>query len=194
MHKTVFCPAPSTWIDVIEAGFYTSCPGLTADLVKKIQKPSATVKGHLRQTQQNFQSAKTKLVTPPTSNDPVMTSEPPAPVQAKNVISSKTVELRGKVFKDQTGQFPITSNRGSKYVMVLFDEDINAILGDLMKKISQKEIIRVTKKMHEYLTNHGFKPHVKIRDNECPDALKKYFRTNDVEFQLVPPPISIVAT
>ena len=117
-----------------------------------------------------------------------MTTEPPpAPVRAKNLISFKIIELGGKVFSDQTGRFPITSSKGSKYVMVLFSQDINAILAKAMKNRSQAEMIRVTTKMHEHLTNRGFKPHVQILDNECPEALKIYFRKNDVKFQLGPP-------
>ena len=50
------------------------------------------------------------------------------------MMSLKTVELEGKVFTDQTGRFPITSNEGSKYVVVLFAEDINAILAEPIKK------------------------------------------------------------
>ena len=35
LHKAAFIPVPSTWIDAINAGFFTTWPGLTADLVKK---------------------------------------------------------------------------------------------------------------------------------------------------------------
>ena len=33
-----------------------------------------------------------------------------------------------KVSKDQTGRFPVTSSRSSKYLMVLYDHDSNAII------------------------------------------------------------------
>jgi len=49
--------------------------------------------------------------------------------------------------------------------------------------------------MRKYLTNRGLKPYAQIHNNECPDALQKYFRKSNVKFQLVHPPlISIVAT
>ena len=97
--------------------------------------------------------------------------------------------LSGKVFTDQTGKFPVTSSKGSKYAMVLFAHNINAILAKPIKNRSQEEIMRATKKLHEYLTDRGFKPQVQILDNECPEALKKYFRENNVTYQLVPPHI-----
>ena len=103
------------------------------------------------------------------------------------MISFKTVELEGKVFTDQTGRFPITSSKGSKYAMVLFTKNINAILVEPMKHHSQQETIHMTTKIHEYLTDRDFKPQVQILDNECPDALNKYFCKNNVKFQLVPP-------
>ena len=97
------------------------------------------------------------------------------------------LELSGKVFTDQTGKFPVTSSKDSKYVMVLFAHEKNAILAKPIKNRSQEEIIRLTIKLHEYLTDRRFKPHVQILDNECPEALKKYFRKNNVAYQLVPP-------
>ena len=35
LHKAAFSPVPSTWIDAIDTGFFTTWPGLKADLVKK---------------------------------------------------------------------------------------------------------------------------------------------------------------
>ena len=97
------------------------------------------------------------------------------------------LELSGKVFTDQKDKFPVTSSKGSKYVMVLFAHGINAILAKPMKNISQEEIIQATTNLHKYLTNRGFKPQVRILDNEFPEALKKCFRQNNVTYQLVPP-------
>ena len=55
LHKAAFSPVPSTWIEAIETGFFTSWPGLAAKLVKNhLPKSTATVKGHLRQIRQNI--------------------------------------------------------------------------------------------------------------------------------------------
>jgi hypothetical protein len=40
----------------------------------------------------------------------------------------KPVEITGQIFSDQTGRFPITSSRGNKYIMVVYDYKSNAIL------------------------------------------------------------------
>ena len=54
LHKAAFSPVPSTRIDANNADFFTTWPGLTADLVnKRLQKPEATAKGHLRTARSN---------------------------------------------------------------------------------------------------------------------------------------------
>ena len=116
LHKAAFSPVPSTWIQAIEIGFFTSWPGLTADLVRKhLPKSGATVKGHQRQIGQNLRSTKPKPSSSiPTSNS-VMTIDPPlGPVRANKLATFRIIELEGKLFSDQTGKFPITSSRGTK--------------------------------------------------------------------------------
>ena len=39
-----------------------------------------------------------------------------------------TIETIGKVYTDQTGRFPVTSSKGTKYIFVLYSYDTNAIL------------------------------------------------------------------
>jgi hypothetical protein len=40
----------------------------------------------------------------------------------------KPIAVSGKIHSDQTGGFPITFSRGSKYIMVVYDYDSNTIL------------------------------------------------------------------
>ena len=42
----------------------------------------------------------------------------------------KYIKVTGKISTDQTGCFPITSSRGSKYLMVLYDHGSNAIIAE----------------------------------------------------------------
>ena len=74
LHKAEFGPVPSTWIEAIEAGFFSTWPGLTVQLVKKyLEKSTSTVKGHMRSSLQNLRS--TKPHSAPTNS--VMTTPPP---------------------------------------------------------------------------------------------------------------------
>ena len=57
LHKAAYSPVKSTWIKAINSGFFTTWPGLTADLVEKhLDKAPATTQGHLRQIRQNLRS------------------------------------------------------------------------------------------------------------------------------------------
>ena len=80
-------------------------------------------------------------------------------------MSFKTIEIVDKIFTDQTGKFSIISNKGSKYIMVLYDHASNTILTELIKNRSQQEIIRMQTKFHNYPTDKGYTPKVQILDN-----------------------------
>ena len=75
-------------------------------------------------------------------------------------------------FSDQTGRFPKTSSKGSKYIMVVYDEDANAILAEALNSRSEHELVRAMTKIHEYLKQRGVNPEIQILDNECPALLK----------------------
>jgi len=78
LHKAAFSPVKSTWIQAINAGFFTTWPNLTADLVEKhLETSPATVKGHLRQIWQNLRSTSKSTIPSTTTNTPrVMTISP----------------------------------------------------------------------------------------------------------------------
>ena len=57
-----------------------------------------------------------------------------------NIVVMKLVELNGKIFSDQAGPFPVTSSKGDKYLMVVYDNNTNAILAKPMKIRPQQEI------------------------------------------------------
>ena len=71
--------------------------------------------------------------------------------------------------------------------MVVFVEDANAILAEALKSRSERDIVNAMIKLHTYLTDRGFTPQTQILDNECPGALKRHFKSTNIEFQLVPP-------
>ena len=82
-----------------------------------------------------------------------------------------TVKFTGKVSTDQNGNFPVTSSRGSKHLMVLYDHDSNAILAEPLTSCRKREIIRATCVLHSYLSDCGLIPQYKTLDNECPGGL-----------------------
>jgi hypothetical protein len=191
LHRAAFSPVISTWTAAIDAGHFSTWPGLTSQLVRKHLPASiATAKGHRRQDRQNVRSTKPKPAPPLSDIQHVMTTPifpSREPGIRANLVYCEALELTGKISTDQTGRFPTTSSRGNKYLMVLYDHDSNAILSEPLKSRSASELVRATTSLHRYLSKRGLKPTFQVLDNECPDALKHFFRTHDVSFQLVPP-------
>ena len=53
-HRAAFCPVPSTFISAINKGYFSSWPGLTAELISKhLPKRLATAKGHSKLARKN---------------------------------------------------------------------------------------------------------------------------------------------
>jgi hypothetical protein len=192
LHRACFSPTMSTWTQAIEKNFFTTWPGLTAEAVRKyLPKSLATAKGHLKTTRKNLRSTSKLLPTESIipSKSTVMTtpiSSPEPPVRT-HFAYPKVIEITGQIYSDQTGRFPVTSSKGNKYIMVVYDYDSAAILAEPIKNRSERELLRSYSKMHKHLTDRGLKPHLQKLDNECSGALKQYMRENNVDFQLVPP-------
>jgi hypothetical protein len=56
-----------------------------------------------------------------------------------------------------------------------------------MKSRYVSEWVKAYEHIHQELTSKVFKPKLKTLDNEASAALKSFFTTNDVEYQLAPP-------
>ena len=120
LHRAAFSLVVSTWTQAIDSGLFATWPGLTSDLVHKhLPKSLATAKGDLRQDRKDVRSTK-KL---PSTNPPTRT-----PSIRTHTIFMKAIEVTGNIATNQTGRFPVTSSWGSKYTMVLYGYDSNAII------------------------------------------------------------------
>ena len=154
-HRACFSPVVKTWTQAIDAGFFTTWPGLTSALVRKhLPKSVATAKGHLRQDRKNVRSTQNPLHSS-LREPPVMTTlelHHDSNVRTQCAFA-KTVSLTGKVFSDQTGRFPQTSSRGNKYIMIFYDYDSSAILAEPLKSRSEVELLRAFTKLHQHLTD-----------------------------------------
>jgi hypothetical protein len=56
-------------------------------------------------------------------------------------------KINGKLFTNQTGQFPITSNRGHAYVVVFYIFNANAICSIPIKNCSKEELLHACLKI-----------------------------------------------
>jgi hypothetical protein len=96
---------------------------------------------------------------------------------------------QGQLYTDLTGKFPVRSIRVNWYVMVCYVFDCNYVKVVPMKYRSALEWVKAYDHIHQELTAKGFKPKLQTLDNEASAALKNFFTTNDVEYQLVRPTV-----
>jgi hypothetical protein len=139
LHAACFSPAASTFIQAIKAGFFTTWPGLTAELVSKhLPKSDATVKGHLDQQSKNVRSTKAKI---PTESPPEEPDFEPSIDKRTNAVFAEIISPTGQIYTDLPGRFPVSSNRGNQYIYILYDYDSNAILAEPMKNRSDRKMV-----------------------------------------------------
>jgi hypothetical protein len=93
----------------------------------------------------------------------------------------------GQIYTDQTGIFPVVSIKGNKYIMVLCDYEIHAILEQPIKDRTAPELLKALQVMEQELVARGLKPKLMKLDNEASKLLKTYLHQQDITLQLVPP-------
>ena len=81
----------------------------------------------------------------------------------------------------------MTSSKGNRYVMVVYDHNSNAIPAEPLKSRSAEHLLAATAKMHIFLRECGVHPKIHIMDNECSSTVRSYLKKNNIELQLVLP-------
>ena len=141
----------------------------------------ATAKGHMHQTQNNLKSTKKQELKTP--EEELM--KPLA--QRTSTVFAKIIDHKRTIATDLTGKFPVTPNRGNKYLFVLYDYDSNCILIRPMNSRADSEFIRVFTDLHENLLIRGLNPAYTRLDNEASTAFQRELKANNIDFQLPPP-------
>jgi hypothetical protein len=92
------------------------------------------------------------------------------------------------MFSNQTGQFPMRSQQGNKYIMVMVEIDSNAILVEPMKSHKDEEMIHAYNALLLRLKRAGIVPKKHVLDNKVSDNMKNHIRdTCKFDMELVPP-------
>ena len=72
-----------------------------------------------------------------------------------NNISLKLYNASEKIYSYQTGRFPITSRKGSKYVMIVYEYNSNHIHVETIESHNAADLKRAYKKLHKMFTSRG---------------------------------------
>ena len=157
-------------MQAIKEGFFTSWPGLTFALVSKFlpETSEETVAGHLHRRRQGIQSTRVPVVE---RVNTIEMMEPELPGQGKlhhnrqqrvgvHLVANDEliIKLNGTISTDQTGRFPIVSQKGNSYTMVMYNYDSNAILAEGCKDRTAPELEVLYDKLYTRLTKAGMVP------------------------------------
>jgi hypothetical protein len=143
LHASLFSPTTQTWIKAINNSHFTSWPPFTAREVRKhLPKSIATTLGHLDQQRKNLRSTKWKHKPKPIEDregidDSNLEQEAESRTCVANLIEVN--DPTSKSYSDLTRRFPIHSNQGNLYVLLIYLCDENAIMVEPLKNRSEGE-------------------------------------------------------
>ena len=96
-------------------------------------------------------------------------------------------KLQGILGTDQTGRFPVVSDRGHKYIFILYDINVSFIYGVPIKLRRASELFRAFDEAHDVLTKCGFRPVLHHTNNETNKDLIAAIEEWDIQYELVLP-------
>ena len=96
-------------------------------------------------------------------------------------------KLKGYISTDLCGVYPTMSNRGMKYVLVLYDYDSNAITARVMKTNKREAIKKTYDAIYTELKEAGIIPILQYLDNETSKELIASIKRKNLKYQLAAP-------
>ena len=148
--------------------------------------------GHLHKHRQNTRSTKKQTIKELMNEDfePDIELEPPCQIfDRKHHVGINVVkfeELKGTIATDQIGRFPITSQRGNKHIMVLYDFDSNVIDATAIKSRTKEDLIEGYEELYRHLQEGGIQPVLHKLDNEASAQMIEAITEKKMKYQLVP--------
>ena len=182
-HATMGHPVISTWCKAIDAGYFRGWPGLTSKRVRRFIKVSEpTEMGHMDQRRIGIRSTK-PITKEADSMEPV--TQTPTNDRCHHVYMSIT-DIDGKLYSDQTGQFPITSNRGNCYVVIFYASDGNYIKSYPIKSRHRTQLLKAYEEVYTFLRIRGYRPQLHKLDNETSHDVETFIAEQQAAVQYTP--------
>ena len=108
-------------------------------------------------------------------------------VQHTNTLFTNIIDHKRKIATELTGTFLVASNRGNKYIFILYEYDRNCILILPMKSIVYSKFIQVFADLYDRLLTRGIKPEYIRLDNESSPDFQRELKAKNIYFQPSPP-------
>ena len=100
---------------------------------------------------------------------------------------AKIIPLPHLICTDQTGRFPVRSKSGNNYIMVLYDYDANAIIGEPIPDRTTTTLQKAFLVLFNKIKLKGYKPSVIRLDNEISKDHLSLLEHVGLKVQLIPP-------
>ena len=153
-HACLFPPSISTLTEAIQQRNLLSQPGIeNLNFSKLIGTTIAIELGHLDQVRKNLNSTTTDL-----KHEIIEPNESLAGTYVNLIIPTlheKPYKQKYKIYSNQTGCFPYVSSRGNQYILVLYDQDYNAIFVELLKRRYGTQLAVAFKQCYDKLILKG---------------------------------------
>lgn len=181
-HAADSWPVKKSWISAIKRNVYASWLHLAEQLVRKhltVQEP--TNLGHINSRKLGTQSFKLKIVTNNKFEDELDIENNNLDPLKRGILQTcdrrigahifSFDELKNYIATDLCGKYPTMSNRGMKYLFVLYNYNSNAILAKPMKSNKGAAIIEAYDSIYNKLIEAGIVPVLQYLDNEVSKEL-----------------------
>ena len=150
-HATLFIPVHQTLLQATKKGYFAMWTNLTVGLMKHLSPSMGTAKGHMNQTMNNFQSTRTPDPTP-LENSPLEKLD-----TCPNKFFIKIINPQQRITTSPKIRFPVTPNKGNKYLFFLYKCDSNSTLVWTIMARMDKKSIRVFQYLYMHLTTRVLK-------------------------------------
>jgi hypothetical protein len=188
-------PIKSTLTRAINRGYLKGWRGLTSQQTRcHISVSTESKMGHMDQQCQGVQSTQPTPKTVPLQipnifDNPMEDAPQDSHNTCMHFVFMVIYKINGNLFTNQTGHFPITSNRGHAYVVVFYIFNANAIQSVPIKNCSKEELLCAYCKIYKWLTLRGFKPLLHKLDNKTSKDVETFVATENTRIQYTPPDI-----
>jgi hypothetical protein len=106
-----------------------------------------------------------------------------------NLVFMVIHDITGLVISDQTGHFPITSNRVHAYLITFYIYNAYFIASVPIKNCTKQELLQAYQITYKYLSTRGFKPCLHKMDNKTLKDVKNFIQSQQTSLQYTPPDI-----
>ena len=170
-HRTLLSVPISMFKNATQMGYLDTWPGLTSNAIKEYcTKKPKTSKGHMRLQKMNIR----------TTN--AFKKEQRFQKHNTGAFLLNVEELKGIIGIDHTGRYPQTSQRGHRYIFVLYDYDSNYIISIPTKLRKKEDYIAAYKEAYNELKESGFIAQLVRLNNEVSNELIKAFKEDNLDY------------